>query len=83
MNLKITIRKLKKAILTNYRAFLIPLAAISIHGFTVAATVAFGKPLSSTTWIESCSDWDEWISRAHLSESLIAIMWEPVGLPRF
>lgn len=60
MNQKITIRIISKAIPTNFRAFFILIAAISIHGGTTAPTVASEKLPSSTTWIESCSDWDEW-----------------------
>lgn len=60
MNLKVAIRAVCKAIPTNYRAFFILTAAISIQGCTTAPTVAFEKLPSSTAWIESCSDWDEW-----------------------
>lgn len=60
MNLKITIRIISKAIPMNYRAFLILVAAISMHGCTTASGVAPVKLPSSAAWIESCSDWDEW-----------------------
>jgi metallo-beta-lactamase class B len=60
MNQKITIRIISKAIPANFHAFFILIAAISIHGCTTAPTVAFEKLPSSTMWIESCSDWDEW-----------------------
>ena len=60
MNQKITIRIISKAIPANFHAFFILIAAISIHGCTTAPTVTFEKLPSSATWIESCSDWDEW-----------------------
>ena len=60
MNQKIMISIISKAIPRNFRAFSILIAAISIHGCISAPTVAFEKLPSSATWIESCSDWDEW-----------------------